>query len=341
MSAVASGSAVALRIRDLTTVFRSRHGVVRAVDGVTLDVRKGEMLGIVGESGSGKSMLCLSIMRLVPGPAGRIEAGSIELGDVDLLQLKESDMRAYRGRRIAVILQDPLMSLNPVYSVGNQMGETLRIVHPSIPRKERLLRAVNLLRSVRIPEPEDRLKAFPHQLSGGMRQRVCAAIALSGPPEILLADEPTTALDVTTQAEFLRLLRELRDDLGVSIVLVTHDLGIVAQNCDRVAVMYAGRIIEEAPVQRIYTSPAHPYTASLLRSVPSLEADTLGSRLVPVDGSPPDLSQLPGGCRFAARCPLADAHCHEEYPPVAEIDRDHRSACWKPGEVGSLLEAAP
>lgn len=329
---------VALEIDDLTTVFRSRHGVVRAVDGVSLEVRKGEMLGVVGESGSGKSMLCLSIMRLVPGPAGRIESGRVRLGGVDLLRLTEAEMRQYRGRRIAMILQDPLMSLNPVYSIGNQINESLRIVHPGAGAKERVQKAIELLRSVRIPEPKDRLKAFPHQLSGGMRQRVCAAIALSGPPELLLADEPTTALDVTTQAEFLRLLRDLRDDLGVSIVLVTHDLGIVAQNCDRVAVMYGGRIVEEAPVRRVYSGPRHPYTALLLRSVPSLETQTLGSRLIPVDGTPPDLSQLPSGCRFAPRCPLADARCHAEYPPITEIESDHHSACWKPGEVASLLE---
>ena len=325
-----------LEVKNLRTVFRTRRGVVAAVDDVTFSLERGESLGIVGESGSGKSVLCLSIMRLVPAPAGRIEGGEVLLDGVDLLKLPEAEMRRYRGAKIAMILQDPLMSLNPVYTIGNQMDETLQRVMVRARPAERRRRAVELLQRVRIPEPRSRLAAFPHQLSGGMRQRVCAAIGIGGSPEFLIADEPTTALDVTTQAEFLKVLRELRLETGVGIIFVTHDLGIVAQNCDRVAVMYAGRIVEHAPVTELYARPRHPYTAALLRSVPTIGKGTKRTKLVAIQGNPPDLAQLPRGCRFAPRCPLADQRCWDEYPPFFEVGTAHGSACWHADKVESI-----
>jgi oligopeptide/dipeptide ABC transporter ATP-binding protein len=316
---------VVLQVRGLRTYFYTRWGVVKAVDGVTFDLRRGETLGIVGESGSGKSVTALSIMRLIPSPPGKIVGGEVYLDGENLLALDEGEMRKVRGKKIALILQDPLTSLNPVLSIGDQVTEAIRI-HQGVPRRSALERAVEVLRKMRIPAPEDRVRDYPHQMSGGMRQRVVGAIAISCTPSVLIADEPTTSLDATIQAQYLRLLKEIQQQTGLSLIFITHDFGIVAKMCDRVAVMYAGRIVESGDVRQIFNRPAHPYTRALLASVPKLEEEV--ERLYAIPGQPPVLHHLPPGCPFAPRCPLTRDRCLEEYPPTVEVEGGHTAACW-------------
>ena len=325
-----------LEIDDLYTQFATPSGIVRAVDGVSYNLRSGETLGVVGESGCGKSVTALSILRLVSSPPGRIAGGTIRFEGTDLLTLSESEMEKVRGNRISMIFQEPMTSLNPLLFVGRQISEAVAL-HQGLSHRAALDRAVEMLRRVHIPEPQQRVQAFPHQLSGGMRQRVMIAMALSCNPKVLIADEPTTALDVTIQAQILDLMRELRDTLGTAIILITHDMGVVAENADRVVVMYAGRKVEEAPVDDLFERPAHPYTRGLLGSIPSL--DLIGrvprgrSRLNEIKGMVPSLFNLPKGCSFAPRCALATEHCHA-VPPKLELHRTgHWVACWRAGEV--------
>lgn len=316
---------ILLDVKNLQTHFFQRRGVLKAVDGVNFTVREGESVGLVGESGSGKSMTCLSLMRLVPKPAARIVGGEVWFNGENLLELTEPEMRQYRGHRMAMVMQDPQTSMNPVFTVGNQVAEPIKL-H----LKERGIRAmekvVEALRSVRIPSPEDRIKQYPHQFSGGMRQRVVAAMGLSTNPELLIADEPTTSLDVTIQAQFLSLLREVQQEYGTSVIWVTHDLGIVAQMCDRVNVMYAGRIVESAEVRKIYKTPQHPYTKALLDSVPIMGHRR--SSLYQIQGQPPDLRSIPTGCPFWPRCPSAMDICKQEYPPATPIGGNDFVHCW-------------
>src|SRR5881409_1166219 len=305
-----------LEVRDLRTHIHTRRGVVKAVDGATFAVRRGETLGIVGESGSGKSMTCLSILRLVPEPGGRIVGGQILFDGEDLLAKTPDEMRQLRGSRIAMILQDPMASLNPALTVGEQIAETLRL-HRGLRGRALDDRIVELLRQVRVSDPERRVHAYPHQLSGGMRQRVAGAIAISCQPSLLLADEPTTSLDVTIQAQYLRLLKDIQRQTNVTLIFVTHDLGIVAKMCDRVAVMYAGRIVESGTTHDLFTQPRHPYTLALLNCLPTL---TRGREpLATIEGQPPDLANLPPGCSFAPRCPLVQPQCQATSPPLEEL----------------------
>jgi peptide/nickel transport system ATP-binding protein/oligopeptide transport system ATP-binding protein len=313
-----------LRIEDLRTVFRSSNGDIAAVDGVTLDVPRGKTLGIVGESGCGKSMLSLSIMRLVPQP-GRIAQGSVMLDERDLAALSPAEMRRVRGADIAMIFQEPMTSLNPVHSVGDQLTEAMRAHDPKAGAAELRERAIEALRRVRIPSPERRFAEFPHQLSGGMRQRVMIAMALSCKPRLLIADEPTTALDVTVQAQILDLLRDLQQETGMSVILITHDLGVVAEMADEVAVMYAGRVVERGTAKDIFEDPQHPYTIGLLGSIPRIEEDR--ERLLSIDGSVPPPFAFPSGCRFNPRCPFAIRACTEIDPPLRELSPGHRAAC--------------
>jgi peptide/nickel transport system ATP-binding protein/oligopeptide transport system ATP-binding protein len=313
-----------LRIEDLRTVFRSSNGDIAAVDGVTLDVPRGKTLGIVGESGCGKSMLSLSVMRLVPQP-GRIAQGSVMLDGRDLAALSPAEMRGVRGSDIAMIFQEPMTSLNPVHSVGDQLTEAMRAHDPKASDAELRDRAIEALRRVRIPSPERRFAEYPHQLSGGMRQRVMIAMALSCKPRLLIADEPTTALDVTVQAQILDLLRDLQQETGMSVILITHDLGVVAEMADEVAVMYAGRVVERGTAKDIFEDPQHPYTIGLLGSIPRIEEDR--DRLLSIDGSVPPPFAFPSGCRFNPRCPFAIRACTEIDPPLRELSPGHRAAC--------------
>ena len=316
-------SDVVLQVDNLQTHFHTEHGVVKAVDGVSFEVRRGEVLGLVGESGSGKSVTNLSILRLLPTPPARYAGGRILFGGQDLLTLPESALRAYRGNRIAMIFQDPMTSLNPYLRVSRQIGEVLEL-HQGMSRKASHKRGIELLEMVGIPAPAQRIDQYPHQFSGGMRQRVVIAMALACKPELLLADEPTTALDVTIQAQILELIQGLAKDLGTAVILVTHDLGVVAGVADRLAVMYAGRIVERGPVDEVFAHPQHPYTRGLLASVPRL--DTRGA-LQPIPGMPPDLSALKGDCAFRPRCSQAHDAC-AVYPPwVGRPDRG--AACFK------------
>jgi oligopeptide/dipeptide ABC transporter ATP-binding protein len=313
-----------LSVEDLRVVFGPPGREQVAVDGVSFALAPGEVLGIVGESGSGKSLTALSILRLVPSPPGRIAAGRIGFRDRNLLELGERAMNAVRGAEIAMIFQEPMTALNPVFTIGEQIAETLR-VHEGLDRKSARDRARGLLEKVGISNPGQRLDQYPHELSGGMRQRVMIAIALACRPQLLIADEPTTALDVTIQAQILALLRDLQRELGMAVVLITHDLGVVAQVVDRVAVMYAGRIVEEGPVAAVFERPSHPYTRLLLESIPSLEHDQ--PRLPAIPGMVPGLSQLPAGCRFHPRCPQARPACAERSPAAIDVEPGHRVAC--------------
>jgi len=315
-----------LKVENLRTYFRTRWGEVKAVDGVNFELRKGETLGIVGESGSGKSVTMLSMMRLIPMPPGRIVEGSITLDGEDLLQLSESEMSKVRGSKIALIIQDPMTSLNPVLSIGNQVTEAIRI-HQDIPKRSVMEKALEVLRKVNIPAAESRVRDYPHQMSGGMRQRVVGAIGISCQPLVLIADEPTTSLDVTIQAQYLKLLKDLQQESDLSLIFITHDFGIVAKMCDRVAVMYAGRIVEMGSVRDIFNAPSHPYTEALLASVPKMEEDV--DRLYAIDGQPPLLHDLPVGCAFADRCQYVMDRCREEYPPEFPVAEGHYSACWR------------
>jgi oligopeptide/dipeptide ABC transporter ATP-binding protein len=317
---------VVLQVEDLHTYCFTRWGVVKAVDGVNFSLRQGETLGIVGESGCGKTMTALSLLRLVPRPAARIVQGKILLAGENLLDKSEQEMRHIRGRRISMILQDPQTSLNPVFTVGNQLLEAVRI-HRRGRTKALMSRAIHALKQVRVADPERRVDNYPHQMSGGMKQRVVGAVAISSEPRVIIADEPTTSLDVTIQAQYLRLLREIQEETGLSIIFITHDFGIVAKMCDRVMVMYAGRAVETGSVRDIFNHPSHPYTQALLNSVPKLE-ERVG-RLYSIDGQPPALWNLPTGCRFAVRCPYTEKRCENEYPPSFTVNESHTADCWR------------
>jgi len=315
-----------LKVSNLKTYFFTNYGIVKAVDGVSFNVKSGETFGIVGESGCGKTITALSIMRLIPEPPGRIVEGEIILEGEDLLKRSLKDMRQIRGKKISMILQDPMTSLNPVFTVGNQLAEAIKIHHGL---KGSMLwgRAKELLELVQIPSPEVRLKNWPHQLSGGMRQRVVGAIAVSCEPKLLIADEPTTALDATIQVQYLRLLRELQEKTQVGLIIITHDFGIIARMCQRAAVMYAGKIVETGTVKELFDNPSHPYTAALMRSLPKLEEKV--ERLASIPGQPPPLHAVIQGCRFAERCDFANNKCLSEYPPEIEISNGHYVSCWK------------
>ena len=315
-----------LEIVDLKTYFFTRRGVAKAVDGVSFHIREGETLGLVGESGCGKTVTTLSIQRLVPEPAGRIVGGKVLFEGEDLLKKTEKEMRRIRGKKIAMILQDPMTSLNPVFTVGDLVAEPIK-AHQRPERDNLRARVRDILSQVKIPSPEVRMREYPHQMSGGMRQRIVGAIAISCRPKLLIADEPTTALDVTIQAQFLRLLKEIQEESGLSMILVTHDFGIVARICDRVAVMYSGRIIETAGTRALFNHPMHPYTVALMKSLPKIEEER--DRLYSIEGQPPDLYNLPEGCAFAPRCARAMDICRSEYPPRFSADHDEHSVrCW-------------
>lgn len=322
---------VVLEIRDLQTQFRSPAGLVKAVDGLSYTVHEGETLGVVGESGCGKSVTALSILRLIPDPPGRIVGGQIEFEGKNLLDLSEEEMERVRGNDISMIFQEPMTALNPLYKIGFQISEAL-VLHRGLSKREARDVAVDMLRQVSIPEPENRVNSYPHQLSGGMRQRVMIAMALCCNPKILIADEPTTALDVTIQAQILDLMRDLKEKTGTAIVLITHDMGVVAENADRVVVMYAGRKVEEASVDDLFNRPSHPYTRGLLGSIPNVEevAHIQGERprLSEITGMVPSLTDLPEGCAFAPRCNFASEQCRQAYPPLEEKWPDHWLACW-------------
>ena len=324
-----------LAVSGLKTYFFTRQGIVKAVDDVSFAVARGETLAIVGESGCGKSITALSLMRLIPDPPGRIVGGSITLDGKDLLALDEEAMRGIRGKDVSMIFQEPMTSLNPVMTIGRQIGEVLRL-HQQLSGRELETRVIELLNLVRIPEARQRLDEYPHQLSGGMRQRAMIAMALACNPKLLIADEPTTALDVTVQAQILELIVDLQQKLGAAVILITHDLGLVAQTAQRVIVMYAGRKVEEANVEELFEQPLHQYTRGLLASIPRLnlmrgEADDRGERLQEIPGIVPPLYSLPQGCAFAPRCPRADDKCRAAYPPYEEKSKGHWTACWHPG----------
>ncbi len=323
-----------LRVRDLVTSFRTDQGTVRAVDGVSFDVEEGTTVGVVGESGCGKSVTSLSILRLIPTPPGSIDSGTIEFRDKDLLKLSEREMRDIRGNQISMIFQEPMTSLNPVYTVGAQIVEAIRL-HQKKSRKEAYARAIEMLRLVGIPSAETNVDAYPHQLSGGMRQRVMIAMALSCEPSLLIADEPTTALDVTIQAQILELLRKLQSQMKMSVLLITHDLGVIAEYTEHVIVMYAGRVVESAPVKEIFAHPRHPYTRGLMQSIPKVGEGRVGKRLPTIEGMVPDLRNLPKGCLFADRCSMVIDKCRESEPPLeAVVGSEKRlTRCFRADEV--------
>ena len=313
-------------IQDLQTHFFTGEGVVRAVDGVTLSVRPGETLGLVGESGCGKTVTALSILRLVPDPPGRIVGGTICFDGRDLLRLPEEEMRSIRGCAISMIFQEPMTSLNPVFTVGEQVAEGIRH-HQKVSRREAWDRAVEVLRRVKIPDPARRAYEYPHQLSGGLRQRVMIAMALALGPRLLIADEPTTALDVTIQAQIIELLMGLQEEMQMAVILITHDLGVIAETADRVVVMYAGRVVEEASAEQLFETPLHPYTQGLLESLPKLEAGKRHRRLTAIPGLIPNLLDLPTGCKFAPRCPKVIGDCWPTEPDLREVRPGHWARC--------------
>jgi peptide/nickel transport system ATP-binding protein len=320
-----------LEVEGLSTVFFTRRGLLRAVDDLSFSLKRGETLAVVGESGCGKSMTALSLLRLVPDPPGRIVAGRVLLDGRDLLRLDEAEMRAVRGNDISMIFQEPMTSLNPVLTIGRQIAEAIRL-HQDLSASDARDKAVEMLRQVRIPEPEQRAREYPHQLSGGMRQRAMIAMALACNPKVLIADEPTTALDVTIQAQILDLILGLQAELGTAIILITHDLGVVAETAQRVIVMYAGKKVEEAGIEALFAQPRHPYTRALMGSIPRLTlmggADAAPSRLKEIPGMVPSLIDLPPGCAFAPRCGFADARCRAEFPPFKQKAEAHWAACW-------------
>ena len=330
--------ATLLQVRNLTTQFFTSSGIVRAVDNVSFDVEEGETVAVVGESGCGKSVSALSVLRLVPWPPGKIVGGSINFRGQNLLEMNDADIRRVRGREISMVFQEPMTSLNPVLSIGLQLTETMQH-HLELTPAQALKRAAELLEMVGISEPKRRLSQFPHHLSGGMRQRVMIALALSCEPKLIIADEPTTALDVTIQAQILELMKDLTKRLGVALVVITHNLGVVARYADRVNVMYAGKIIEMGSAQQIYHQPHHPYTLGLLASVPRMDQPR-GTRLIPIDGQPPDLTRLDGGCAFRPRCRFAVDRCGQEFPPLEDVDSGHVSACWRVNEINELKNAS-
>jgi oligopeptide/dipeptide ABC transporter ATP-binding protein len=318
-------SDIVLEVRDLHTHFFLRRGVVKAVDGVSFFLRRGEVLGLVGESGCGKSLTALSLMRLLPKGGARTIKGEVLLGGDNILERTPAEMREIRGRRLSMVLQDPQTSLNPVFSIGNQLREA--ILRRRVPGAELACEAVAALRGVEIAAPEQRLGQYPHQMSGGMKQRVVGAIAITGRPEVLIADEPTTALDVTIQLQYLKLLKRLQAETGMAILFITHDFGVVGRMCDRVAVMYAGRIVECGPVKQIFEAPSHPYTRALIASVPKMHGPI--GRLATIEGQPPSLMDLPVGCRFASRCREVEQRCLEAYPRTVQVGEAHTADCWK------------
>lgn len=322
---------VLLEVQDLKTYFKTDEGVVRAVDGVSYTLRRGECLGVVGESGSGKSVTQITLLGLIPQPPGFIAGGKVLFKGEDLLQMSTRELRKIRGNRISMIWQDPMSSLNPFLKVSSQLIEPLR-VHKGMSKPEARKVAIAMLEKVGIPGAAERFDMYPHQFSGGMRQRVMIAMALLCEPELLIADEPTTALDVTIQAQILELIKDLRSSLGTSVILITHDLGVVAGMADRIIVMYAGRAMEEAPSGALFYTPSHPYTVGLLRSVPRLDRGDEG-RLIPIDGKPPNVSKPIPGCPFAPRCLWAQDKCHNEFPEPVEFEDGHRSYCWRAKEV--------
>jgi peptide/nickel transport system ATP-binding protein len=315
-----------LEVRGLRTLFKGEHGEVRAVDGVDFQLQRGRTLGIVGESGCGKSVTALSIMGLVPQPPGRIADGEVLFEGEDLLKCAPQRLRDLRGDKLAMIFQEPMTSLNPAFTVGDQITEAI-LRHRKVAPADARAQAVEMLRRVRIPSPERRALDYPHQLSGGMRQRVMIAMALACNPQLLIADEPTTALDVTIQAQILELMRTLRAELGTAIILITHDLGVIAELADEVIVMYAGKVIERCAAERLFAEPQHPYTVGLLGSIPQLHLEK--ERLSAIEGFVPDAAALPAGCRFHPRCPFVIDKCREEIPPLAEVRRGHYAACWR------------
>ena len=315
-----------LEVRDLHTHFFLRRGVVKAVDGVSFTLRRGEVLGLVGESGCGKSVTALSLMRLLPKGGGRTIKGEVLLDGENILERTPSQMREIRGRKISMVLQDPQASLNPVFSIGDQLAEAI-LRRRRAPRREVMDEAAAALSRVEIAAPEQRLSQYPHQMSGGMKQRVVGAIAITGEPAVLIADEPTTALDVTIQLQYLKLLRRLQAEIGMAILFITHDFGVVGRMCDRVAVMYAGRIVECGPVRQIFEAPAHPYTQALIASVPRMTGPV--GRLATIDGQPPSLLDPPMGCRFAPRCALVESRCLAAYPETVSVGAEHTADCWK------------
>jgi len=332
-----------LAVDGLKTVFHTRDGMLRAVDGVGFSLRPAETLAIVGESGCGKSVTALSLMRLVPDPPGRIVGGRVELAGVDLLSLKEEAMRRVRGKDISMIFQEPMTSLNPVISIGRQIAEVF-LLHEALDRSAAWRKAIEMLRLVRIPEPEQRAGEYPHQLSGGMRQRAMIAMALACNPKVLIADEPTTALDVTIQAQILDLIIELQRTLGTAVILITHDLGVVAETAQRVIVMYAGRKVEEARVDELFAHPLHPYTRGLMASVPRVAlmrgaGERAHGRLAEIPGMVPSLAELPAGCVFAPRCAFAQERCRREYPPYEEKRPARWAACWRSDEIYGAAHA--
>jgi len=315
-----------IEVKDLRTSFFTPDGEVKAVDGVSLEIEEGKTLGLVGESGCGKSVTALSIMRLVPSPPGKVVGGEILYRGRDLLKLDGEAMRKIRGNEISMIFQEPMTSLNPVFTIGNQIGEAIRL-HQGLGRKETRQKTIEMLRLVKIADPEQRIDDYPHQLSGGMRQRVMIAMALSCNPSLLIADEPTTALDVTIQAQILELMKELQQKLGMSLLLITHDLGVVAEQADEVAIMYAGKVVERAKAKEIFDRPLHPYTVGLLNSLPGA-GNHKKKRLDAIPGMVPSPLELPGGCRFRDRCPKAAGICAEAEPELAEKGKEHWAACY-------------
>lgn len=316
-------------IRDLHTQFFTDDGLARAVDGVSYSLQRGETVGVVGESGCGKSVTALSVLRLIPNPPGRIVGGEILFEGNNLLELSPAEMRRIRGNDISMIFQEPMTSLNPVFTIGNQIAEAV-CLHQGLSKKEAINKAIEMLALVGIPVPERRVHEYPHQLSGGMRQRAMIAMALSCNPKVLIADEPTTALDVTIEAQILDLMRNLQSELGTAIIMITHDLGVVAEMARKVVVMYAGKIVEQAPVEDIFAEPNHPYTQGLLQSLPRVDKDATGEkhRLQEIPGIVPSLLNLPKGCKFASRCPKAMAVCEDEEPVLEQIAPNHFSSCW-------------
>ena len=327
-----------LEVDGLRTHFETSAGLVRAVDGISYDVGEGETVAVVGESGCGKSVGALSILRLIPTPPGRVVSGSIRFNGRDLLALSEEEIRKVRGREIGMIFQEPMTSLNPVLTIGHQLTETIR-QHFSVPKEAAQARAIELLGMVGIAEPARRLRQYPHHLSGGMRQRVMIAVALSCEPKLIIADEPTTALDVTIQAQILELMKDLTRRLGVALMIITHNLGVVARYADRVNVMYAGRIVETGTARQIYHNPSHPYTLALLRSVPRMDQPRK-AKLDPVEGQPPDLTRLDPGCAFRPRCRFAVPPCRDTAPALESIGAGHLSACWERARLGEIRQAA-
>jgi len=315
-----------LQVRNLKTYFYTEVGVIKAVDGISYDLKEGETLGLVGESGCGKSVSGLSILRLIPKPPGKIVTGEVIFEDRDLLKMTEDEIRGIRGNRIAMIFQEPMTSLNPVLTIGLQIGEALEL-HRHLNKKKAKEEVLRLLRMVGIPDPERRIDDYPHQFSGGMRQRVMIAMALSCNPKLLIADEPTTAVDVTIQAQLLEIIKELTSRLGTAVILITHNLGVVARHVNRMAVMYAGRIVELGPAIEVYGHPRHPYTIGLLASVPRLDQPRK-ERLVPIEGQPPDLIHLSSGCAFFSRCSHRLDQCSFEWPELRPVGRDHWASCW-------------